>query len=84
VAIGMAIVARACGCADTHRILSCLEQFGLPTKADFPVEDIYQFTLSDKKRAGSHISLIIPERIGCCHIVPTPVENLKTFIEEGM
>ena len=84
VAIGTAIVARACGCAETHRIISCLEQFGLPTKADFPVEDIYQFTLSDKKRAGGHISLILPERIGCCHIVPTPVEKLKTFIEEGM
>ena len=84
VAIGMAIVARANRCPDTHRILTCLEQFGLPTKVAYPVEDIYQFTLSDKKRAGGHISLILPEKIGLCHIVPTPVENLKTFIEEGM
>ena len=84
VAIGMAIVARASKCVDKDRILACLKQFGLPTTIDYPVEDIYDYTLSDKKRAGSSISLIVPERIGCCHIVPTPVENLKTFIEEGM
>lgn len=84
VAIGMAIVARASKCVESNRILACLEQFGLPTTIDYPVEDIYNYTLSDKKRAGSSINLIIPEAIGCCHIVPTPVENLKTFIEEGM
>lgn len=84
VAIGTAIVARASCCADADRILACLEKFKLPTRVNYPVEEIYAYTLSDKKRAGSHISLIIPERIGCCRIVPTPVENLKTFIEEGM
>ena len=40
--------------------------------------------LSDKKRAGSTVNLIIPRTIGRCDIVPTPVENLKSFIEEGL
>lgn len=84
VAIGMAIVSRASHCPDRERIIACIQQFGLPTSVDYPVEDIYAYTLSDKKRSGSTVSLIIPQRIGRCDIVPTPVESLKTFIEEGM
>ena len=84
VAIGMAIVARASHCPDTGRIVHCLEAFGLPTTIDYPVEDIYTYTLSDKKRSGGTVSLIIPYAIGDCRIVPTPVETLKTFIEEGL
>ncbi len=84
VAIGMAIVARASRCLDAERIIRCLKVFGLPTTIDYPVEDIYTYTLSDKKRSGGTVRLIIPETIGDCRIVPTPVENLKTFIEEGL
>ena len=84
VAIGMAIVSRASGCADTLRILSLLEKFGLPTQTDYPVDDIYTYTLSDKKRSGATVKLIIPKVIGCCEIVPTPVETLKSFIEAGL
>lgn len=84
VAIGMAIVARASDCPDGDRILSCLEAFGLPTTIDYPVEDIYTYTLSDKKRSGGTVNLIIPKAIGRCEIVPTPVEKLLSFIKEGM
>ena len=84
VAIGMAIVSRAANCPDKDRILSLLEKFGLPTTTDYPVEDIYTYTLSDKKRSGGTVSLIVPRAIGHCAIVPTPVESLKTFIEAGL
>ena len=84
VAIGMAIVSRASRCADTQRIVDLLEQFGLPTTIDFPAEDIYTYTLSDKKRTGNTINLILPEAIGSCAIVPTPVDTLKSFIEAGL
>ena len=84
VAIGMAIVARASHCRDTNRIIAILKHFGLPTETDFSAEALYRYTLSDKKRSGSRIRLIIPRGIGDCVIVPTPVENLKSFIEEGL
>lgn len=84
VAIGMAIVSRASGCPDTDRIVSILEKFGLPTTTDYPAEDIYAYTLSDKKRTGGTVNLILPDVIGSCRIVPTPVENLKSFIEAGL
>lgn len=84
VAIGMAIVSRASHCPDASRILACLERFGLPITIDYPVEDIFRYTLSDKKRSGGTINLIIPNAIGDCAIVSTPVEALITFIEEGL
>ena len=84
VAIGTAIVSRASHCPDTHRIISILEKFGLPTTTNYPSEDIYAYTLSDKKRTGGTVNLILPDTIGHCSIVPTPVETLKSFIEAGL
>ena len=84
VAIGMAIVARASNCPDTAQILSILRQFGLPTTTDDSAEDIFTYALSDKKRSGNTVKLILPNAIGDCSVVPTPVEQLKSFIQAGL
>ena len=84
VAIGMAIVSRASACADTPRIVALLEQFGLPTRTDYSADDLFTYTLSDKKRSGGTVNLIIPRAIGDCVIVPTKVESLKSFIQAGL
>ncbi len=84
VAIGTAIVCRAANCADTSRILSILTKFGLPTVTGYTAPELYAYTLSDKKRSGSIVNLIIPVSIGRCDIVPTPVEQLESFIEAGL
>ena len=84
VAIGMAIVSRACGCPDTPRILSILRQFGLPITTDDTAEEILSYALSDKKRSGDLVKLILPNAIGDCAIVPTPVDKLKSFIQAGL
>lgn len=84
VAIGMAIVSRASHCTDADRIVGCLQKFSLPTTAHYPAEEIYSYTLSDKKRSGGTINLIIPRTIGYCEIVPTPVEAILSFIQAGL
>ena len=84
VAIGMAIVSRASECRDAARILRILEQFGLPTATDTDAQTLFQYALSDKKRSGGTVNLIIPKTIGSCEIVPTPVEEILSFIEEGL
>lgn len=90
VAIGLAIVSRAaakCGmlaAEDAEAIVATLAAYGLPTVTDYPVDDIYSYMLSDKKRSGGSIPLIIPTSIGHCDIVPTPVEDLKAFIQAGL
>jgi 3-dehydroquinate synthase len=84
VAIGLAIVCRASKCVDSHRIIACLEKFGLPITANYPAEEILPFTLSDKKRSGGTVNLIIPREIGHCDIAPTPVDDILPFIQAGL
>lgn len=85
VAIGMAIVSRsASDKATKDKIVSILERFGLPTHTNCSAESIYASALSDKKRAGGKVNLIIPERIGYCRIQSTEVATLKSFIEAGL
>ena len=90
VAIGMAIVSRAgekrgiCNKAAKDAILEILEKFGLPSTCTYSAESLYLSALSDKKRSGGMVNLIIPERIGFCRIAPTPVEEIQSFIEAGL
>ena len=85
VAIGTAIVARAaCEPGLRDEILEILRQFGLPTDTANTAEDLYTCALSDKKRAGGTVNLIIPTTIGHCDIVPTPVAEMLAFIERGL
>ena len=84
VAIGMAIVSRASHCPENSRIIGILEQFGLPTTTNTSAETLLNYALSDKKRSGGAVNLIIPQGIGSCEIVPTPVEKIRSFIEEGL
>ena len=90
VAIGMAIVARAgcvmgiCSEPTKDRIISVIREFGLPTQTAYTPENLYQSALSDKKRSGGTVNLIVPQRIGCCIIRPTPVTEVKSFIEAGL
>lgn len=90
VAIGMAIVTRAAAkygfctqmCMDA--VLDVLNKFTLPVCTQYSAEALYNAALSDKKRSGGTVNLIIPERIGSCLISPTPVDKLKSFIEAGL
>ena len=84
VAAGMAIVARASRCPDADAIIDCLNRFGLPTATEYAPASLADLALSDKKRSGGTVNLIIPRSIGNCEIVPTAVEKLKSFIEEGL
>ena len=90
VAVGMSIVCRAAASSgqlsreESDRILSLLSRFGFPTSTGYSADDLYHYTLSDKKRSGGNVSLIVPERIGHCRIVSTPVEELHSFIEAGL
>jgi len=84
VAIGISIVTRASHCRDESRIIGILTNFGLPTTTESDADTLLIYALSDKKRSGSTVNLIIPRAIGSCEIVPSPVEEMHAFIEEGL
>lgn len=90
VAIGMAIVAKAtaayreCDTEIPERIVSVLKKFGLPVSTEYTSAELCQFALSDKKRMGGTVNLIVPKTIGSCVIRKTPVEALEPFIKAGL
>lgn len=90
VAIGMAIITKAAAgrklCpADVYtHLLRVLKKFRLPTTTDYSAKQLSASALSDKKRSGSSVNLIIPRAIGDCEIILTPVAELESFIQEGL
>lgn len=90
VAIGMAIVARAgqaqgiCSQQTCDRIIKAIISFGLPVETSNTAQELYESALSDKKRSGGTVNLIVPKEIGNCLILPTDVTELKSFIEAGL
>ena len=90
VAIGMAIVTRSaaafglCNASTSAKIIETLHKFGLPTTTSLTSDALYASALSDKKRSGGTVNLIVPLAIGHCIIRPTPVEEMRDFIEAGL
>ncbi len=90
VAIGMGIAARAsqcyglCQATVRDEILAVLRRFGLPQTTGYPAQALWDSMLSDKKRAGGVIHLIVPRRIGECAVYPIPVEELLPFLKAGL
>ena len=90
VASGIGIVTRAaskngiCSEETYTQVISTLEHFGLPHRTQYTAEDIYKWALSDKKRSGATVNLIVPKAIGDCLIIPTATDELKSFIEAGL
>ena len=90
VATGMGIIARSaaanslCPREDCQRIITLLEQFGLPTATQLPLKSLVQQASSDKKRSGDRITLVIPATIGCGKLLEMPLSQLENFVKEGM
>ena len=90
VAIGTAIVTRAaknlgiCSKETETQVLGLLTAFGLPVTTQDSPQALCRRALSDKKRSGGTVNLIVPEAIGLCVIRPTPVEELQSFIQAGL
>lgn len=90
VAIGMCAIARAGEAAGiteegTAKYLEQLAQgVGLPISTIISVDDLYNSALSDKKRRGKEISLIVPVKIGKCEITKVSIEELKHILDLGV
>ena len=99
VAIGMGIVTKAASalgnCSEDvyGRICFLLKKFTLPCDLKeqntlhpdrYTAKQLYHAALSDKKRTGVSVNLIIPNTIGDCSICKTPITQLQAFIEKGL
>lgn len=86
VAIGMAMIARAGEAKGitpigTYKaITDILEKYTLPTTTVFGTKELLSVSLTDKKRTGKTIGLVLIDGIGKCHVQTEPIESLEEYI----
>ena len=86
VGVGTLMAAAAADCPEDllRRLFSCLKANGLPTRCGYGAEALAAAALSDKKRAGSAITLVLPEEIGRCRLEKRPVSDLRALFEKAL
>ncbi len=90
VACGLAIVAKAsysnglCTKETYNDIVTILEKFDLPTSCEYSAKQLVGPALSDKKRAGKSLNLVIPYEIGKSELLKIDINELQDFIEAGI
>lgn len=90
VAIGMVIAARGAyktGISKSdisNRLSELLQKHKLPVSTKFSIDELYEVTLSDKKRSGGCISLVVPTEWGKCILYKADMDFLREFIEKGL
>jgi len=90
VAVGMTVITRASErsgltespCLET--LAAALEIAGLSGECRYGADDLARAAMSDKKRAGNVITLVIPKRPGRAELYRMPVDQLESFIAKGL
>ena len=89
VSIGMATATRAacrrgfCASETLSALENLLSLYGLPTATDYTAQALAAAALSDKKRWGDTLPLVLPEAIGRCRLEPVPVSELPDWFRDG-
>ena len=86
VAIGMVLIAKAAvaaGLCDKDvpaHMETTLHAYHLPTVCPFGADELAHIALSDKKRQGDTVTLVLPERVGSSRLYPISTDRLADFL----
>ena len=87
VARGMIIaakVARVYGFTDyTDTITKVVKDYGFDTACPFRADELYSVILSDKKRSGADITLVLPKQIGACTLEKMPAGQVLELMKKA-
>lgn len=90
VSIGMSVITRAsvkmgiCDKSCYDGLKKTLEMYSLPLESVYGADDLYAAAISDKKRKGDNITLVLPEKIGKCVLKTVPLREMKEFLKLGI
>lgn len=90
VAVGMAVMTRAClkaglcSAETCNEIVGMIQSLGLPVATAYSAEELARAALSDKKRSGGVITLAIPKAVGECVLYDIATEGFLDFIRPGL
>ena len=89
VSIGMVMMTRAavkkgyCKEDVLEQLIALLKKYHLPTEVPYPASELLDIVRSDKKTMGSTVTLIVPEKIGRCTLVPVPAADVLDWLTAG-
>ena len=89
VSIGMVMMTRAavkkgyCKEDTLEQLIALLKQYHLPTEVPYPALSLLGIVRSDKKTMGGTVTLVVPEKIGRCTLVPVPVCDVPDWLTAG-
>jgi 3-dehydroquinate synthase len=90
VAIGMMLMTRAavasgiCDPTVLPHMEKMLTAYGLPTACPFGANALAAVAMSDKKRAGQKITLVLPKTLGESILYPIDTKDLEAFFAKGL
>ncbi|MBQ8506753.1 MAG: 3-dehydroquinate synthase [Clostridia bacterium] len=90
VAMGMMLITRAaihkgsCPAECLEVLERLLADYHLPTETPYSAEALAEIALSDKKRAGGTLNLVVPTALGVAGLLPTPVEEIAGWAKAGL
>lgn len=84
VAVGMVFAARLSlqllKFKGAERLLQLIDKYGLPTKAAYNRDKVFELMVSDKKREGEQMNFVLLERLGKAVIKKIPLQEIYKFI----
>ena len=89
VAIGMAIVARAasafgyCPAELPDKLDALLKLYSLPVQTDYDARTLARTALSDKKRRGSRLTLVLPRSLGEYSLESIEARDFEKWLRAG-
>lgn len=90
VGMGMVIAARGAACIGmcahevVDEIITVLRLYGLPTDCPYSAEELFLGALSDKKRSGDSITLVLPKKTGKCVLEKMEISKVGAFFRAGL
>lgn len=90
VAMGLSIVSESaakygyCTNECRNRIIKLLDRFGYSLKHRYSVDELLPEFMSDKKRTGGSITIVIPSEYGTSKLVKMSMEEFRKFISIGV
>ena len=88
ITIGMVLMAKAaeknglCDNGVAEKITVCAEKFNLPTDCDADIAELLNIAVSDKKRRGDKIDIILPRKIGDAFIYTIALSDMADFFAD--
>ena len=87
VARGMVIAAKVAGIYGftdyTETIIKVIEDYGFETDCPYSADEMYSVILSDKKRSGTDITLVLPKQIGASTLERMPALQVLELMKKA-